>query len=111
MLDVMSSDYIRTARAKGVRQWKVIVKHGLRNALIPLVTVMAIDIGALFGGLIITEAIFSIPGMGRLFVNALQNGDTNVLLPWMMVSALFIIAFNLLADVMYGVLDPRIRLS
>jgi peptide/nickel transport system permease protein len=111
MLDVMSSDYIRTARAKGVRQWKVIVKHGLRNALIPLVTVMAIDIGALFGGLIITEAIFSIPGMGRLFVNALQNGDTNVLLPWMMVSALFIIMFNLLADVMYGVLDPRIRLS
>jgi peptide/nickel transport system permease protein len=111
MLDVMSSDYIRTARAKGVPRRKVVVKHGLRNALIPLVTVMAIDIGALFGGLIITEQIFSISGMGRLFVNALQNGDTNVLLPWMMVTALFIIAFNLLADVLYGVLDPRIRLS
>ena len=111
MLDVMSSDYIRTARAKGVPRRKVIFKHGLRNALIPLVTVMAVDIGALFGGLLITEQIFSIPGMGRLFVDALQNGDTNVLLPWMIVAAVFIIVFNLLADVLYGVLDPRIRLT
>ena len=68
MLDVLSSDYIRTARAKGVPRKRVIFKHGLRNALIPFVTVMALDIGALFGGLIITEQIFSIPGMGRLFV-------------------------------------------
>jgi peptide/nickel transport system permease protein len=111
MLDVMSSDYIRTARAKGVPRRKVIVKHGLRNALIPLVTVMAVDIGALFGGLLITEQIFSIPGMGRLFVGALETGDTNVLLPWMIVTAVFIIVFNLLADVLYGVLDPRIRLT
>ena len=111
MLDVMSSDYIRTARAKGVPRRKVIFKHGLRNALIPLVTVMAVDIGALFGGLLITEQIFSIPGMGKLFVSALENGDTNVLLPWMIVAALFIILFNLLADVLYGVLDPRIRLT
>jgi peptide/nickel transport system permease protein len=111
MLDVMSSDYIRTARAKGVPRRRVIVKHGLRNALIPLVTVMAVDIGGLFGGLLITEQIFSIPGMGRLFVTALENGDTNVLLPWMIVAAVFIIVFNLLADVLYGVLDPRIRLT
>ena len=111
MLDVMSSDYIRTARAKGVPRRKVIVKHGLRNALIPLVTVMAVDIGALFGGLLITEQIFSIPGMGRLFVGALESGDTNILLPWMIVAAVFIILFNLLADVLYGVLDPRIRLT
>lgn len=111
MLDVMSSDYIRTARAKGLPRRKVVFKHGLRNALIPLVTVMAIDIGALFGGLIITEQIFSVPGMGKLFVDALQNGDTNVLLAWMMVTAVFIIAFNLLADVLYGVLDPRVRLA
>jgi peptide/nickel transport system permease protein len=111
MLDVMSSDYIRTARAKGLPRWKVVGKHGLRNALIPLITVMAIDIGALFGGLIVTEKIFSIPGMGSLFINALQNGDTDVLLPWLMVTAIFIIAFNLLADVLYGVLDPRIRLA
>src|SRR5206468_7944328 len=108
MLDVMSSDYIRTARAKGLPQRRVIFKHGLRNALIPLVTVMAVDIGALFGGLIITEQIFSIPGMGKLFVDALTNGDTNVLLAWMMTTAVFIILFNLLADVLYGVLDPRV---
>jgi peptide/nickel transport system permease protein len=111
MLDVMSSDYIRTARAKGLSQRTVIFKHGLRNALIPLVTVMAIDVGLLFGGLIVTEQIFSIPGMGRLFLTSLENGDTQVLLPWLMVTAIFVIAFNLLADVLYGVLDPRIRLA
>jgi peptide/nickel transport system permease protein len=111
MLDVLSSDYIRTAKAKGLSQRAVIFKHALRNALTPLVTVMAIDIGALFGGLIVTEQIFSIPGMGKLFVDALENGDTQVLLPWLMISAVFIIAFNLLADVLYGVLDPRVRLG
>jgi len=109
MLDVMSSDYIRTARAKGLPRRKVIFKHGLRNALIPLTTVMAIDIGALFGGLIVTETIFAWPGMGRLFVQALLQGDTAIVLPWMIVVAGFIIVFNLLADVLYGVLDPRIR--
>lgn len=111
MLDVMSSDYIRTARAKGVPRARVIRRHALRNALIPLVTVMALDIGALFGGLIITETIFSIPGMGRLFYDALVAGDAPVLVAWTVVTAVFIVLFNLLADVLYGVLDPRIRLS
>lgn len=111
MLDVLSADYIRTARAKGLPRRTVVFKHALRNALIPLVTVMAIDIGALFGGLIITETIFSVPGMGRLFFTSLQNGDVNVLLPWLLLTAVFIIGFNLLADVLYGALDPRIRLS
>lgn len=111
MLDVMSADYIRTARAKGVPRRKVIFKHGVRNALIPLVTVMAIDIGLLFGGLLITETIFSIAGMGRMFVQALIRGDVAVLEAWMIVAAVFIIGFNLLADVLYGILDPRIRLS
>lgn len=111
MLDVMSADYIRTARAKGVPRRKVIFKHGVRNALIPLVTVMAIDIGLLFGGLLVTETIFSIPGMGRMFVQALLQGDIAVLEAWMIVVAIFVIAFNLLADILYSVLDPRIRLS
>jgi peptide/nickel transport system permease protein len=111
MLDVMSADYIRTARAKGVPRRKVIFKHGVRNALIPLVTVMAIDIGLLFGGLLITETIFSIAGMGRMFVQALLQGDVAVLEAWMIVVAVFVIAFNLLADILYSVLDPRIRLS
>src|SRR3954454_945584 len=111
MLDVMSADYIRTARAKGVPRRKVLIKHGLRNALIPLTTVMAIDIGLLFGGLIVTESIFSWPGMGQLFVQSLLSGDTNVLLPWLMVTAGFVLLFNLIADLLYGVLDPRIRLA
>jgi peptide/nickel transport system permease protein len=111
MLDVMSADYIRTARAKGVPRRTVVFKHGVRNALIPLVTVMAIDIGLLFGGLIITETIFSIPGMGRMFFDALQVGDVNVLEAWLVVVALFVVVFNLFADVAYGLLDPRIRLT
>ena len=111
MLDALSADYVRAARAKGLSMRKVVVRHGLRNALIPLVTVMALDVGALFGGLLVTEQIFSIPGMGRLFINAIEQGDTNVLSAWVVVTATFVILFNLLADVVYGALDPRIRLS
>ncbi len=111
MLDVMSADYIRTATAKGLPRRRVIFKHALRNALIPLVTVMALDIGGLFGGLVVTEQIFSIHGMGVLFLNALRDGDTQTILPWLMITAVFVVLFNLLADVLYGALDPRIRLS
>lgn len=111
MLDVLSSDYIRTARAKGLSRRKVILKHALRNALIPLLSQVAVDAGLLFGGLLITEQIFSIPGMGRLFLAGLQTGDVNVVAAWMVVAALFVIGFNLLADLLYGILDPRIRLS
>ena len=109
MLDALSADYVRTARAKGVPRRQVIFGHAFRNALIPLVTVMALDVGALFGGLVVTEQIFSIPGMGRLFIDSLVQGDANVLVVWTVVTAAFVIAFNLLADVLYGFLDPRIR--
>ena len=94
---------------KGVRRRRVIFRHAVRNSLIPLVSVMAVDIGLLFGGLIITETIFSIPGMGRLFFDSLLNGDVVALEAWMLVVAIFILGFNLLADLLYGVLDPRIR--
>ena len=104
-LDVLSSDYIRTARAKGVPRGRVIVRHAMRNSLIPLVTVIAVDAGLLFGGLIITETIFSIPGMGRLFFQSLLQGDVVVLEAWMLVMAIFILLFNLLADV--TVRSPR----
>src|SRR5262249_2773365 len=104
-------DYVRTARAKGVPRRRVIYNHALRNALIPLITVMALDIGYLFGGLIITEQIFSIPGMGRLFLDALAQGDVFVVEAWVIVVGAMIIVFNLAADLLYGVLDPRIRLS
>ncbi len=111
MLDSLGADYVRTARAKGVPRRKVIFKHALRNSLIPFVTVVALDFGALFGGLIITENIFAIGGMGRLFYNAILVGDVYVVEAWMIVVAVLIIFFNLLADLLYGVLDPRIRLS
>jgi peptide/nickel transport system permease protein len=111
MLDAINADYVRAARAKGLAPRQVIIKHAFRNALIPLVTVMALDIGLLFGGLIITESIFSIPGMGRLFFDSLLQGDTNVLVAWTVITAAIVILFNLLADVGYGALDPRIRLA
>jgi peptide/nickel transport system permease protein len=111
MLDVLGSDYVRTARSKGLRERTVVIRHALRNALIPLVTVMALDAGALFGGLIITETLFSIPGMGKLFYDALLAGDVYVVMAWMVVAAVFVVLFNLFADLAYSVLDPRIRLS
>jgi peptide/nickel transport system permease protein len=111
MLDVLSADYVRTARAKGVPRRTVIFKHAFRNALIPLLTVMALDTAFLFGGLIITEKIFSIPGMGAYFLDALTHGDAPALLGWTVMVATIVILFNLFADLLYSVLDPRIRLS
>jgi peptide/nickel transport system permease protein len=111
VVDVLDSDYMRLARAKGVRNRTVIRRHGLRNALIPLVTVMAIDIGALFGGAIITEQVYDWHGMGEYLNDAISNQDTYAVAGWVMVSAVFVVVFNLLADLLYAVLDPRIRLS
>ena len=112
MLDVMSSEYMRFARAKGVPWRRVLIKHGLRNALIPLTTVVALGVGAIFGGAIITETVFNWNGMGRYFTqDGLGQQDLNVVLGWLIVSAFFIVLFNLIADLLYAVLDPRIRLS
>ena len=109
MLDALHADYVRTARAKGLARRRIIVRHALRNALIPLVTVVALDVGAVFGGLVVTETIFSISGMGRLLIDSIRAGDAPVLLAWVVLTSTIIIAFNLLADVLYAVLDPRIR--
>jgi peptide/nickel transport system permease protein len=109
MLDVLGSDYIRLARAKGLSRTRVMTRHALRNALIPLVTVVAIDIGAVFGGAIITERVFSWQGMGALLVQGVVTKDVNVLLAWLMVTSVLVVLFNLIADVLYAVLDPRIR--
>jgi peptide/nickel transport system permease protein len=111
MLDVLSSDYLRTARAKGISERRVIVRHALRNALIPVVTYTAIDIGSIIGGLVITEQIFGINGMGRYFLASFSDGEYVNILPWMMIVVLSVIVFNLVADMLYGVLDPRIRLD
>jgi peptide/nickel transport system permease protein len=109
MLEVINSDYVRTARAKGLSERKVIMRHAFRNALIPLLTVVALDFGALFGGAIVTEFIFSLDGMGQYFINALQVRDVYPIMAWLMITGTLIIIFNLIADVTYGVLDPRVR--
>jgi glutathione transport system permease protein len=112
MLDVMSSEYMRFARAKGLPYRKVLLKHGLRNALIPTTTVVALGIGAIFGGAIITETVFNWNGMGRYLIqDGLGQNDINVVTGWLIVSSFFIVLFNLIADLLYAVLDPRIRLS
>ena len=111
LLEVKNSDYLRTARAKGVSERRILVRHALRNALIPIVTVAAIDIGGIIGGLIITERIFENKGMGDFFLTAYTNGDFPQLMPWMVFVVLGVILANLLADVLYAVLDPRIRLD
>jgi peptide/nickel transport system permease protein len=112
MLDVLGSDYMRLARAKGLTYRRTVVKHGLRNALIPLTTVVALGIGTLFGGAVITETVFVWHGMGEyLLSNGIEENDINVVLGWLLVSAIFVVLFNLIADILYAVLDPRIRLA
>jgi peptide/nickel transport system permease protein len=109
MLDVLSSDYIRLARAKGLSRSRVMVRHALRNALIPLTTVAAIDFAAILGGAVITERVFSWQGLGQLLLDGIRENDVNVVLAWLMVTSILVVVFNLIADVLYGVLDPRIR--
>jgi peptide/nickel transport system permease protein len=109
MLDVISSDYVRTARAKGVSPARVIVRHVARNALIPLTTVVALNLGALFGGVIVTETVFSLDGIGFYFFQKLGQFDLYAVMGYLVVTSTIIIVFNLVADVLYGFLDPRIR--
>ncbi len=111
MLDVLNSDYVRTAQAKGLSQSRVIFRHAFRNALIPVVTVAALNIGVVFSGAIITERVFNWQGMGTLIVNAVTQIEPWMVLGWLVVTAIFIILFNLIADIMYAYLDPRIRLD
>lgn len=109
MLEVLNSDYVRLARSKGLKSRTVLIRHALRTALIPLTTVTALDVAALLGGAIVTETVFQWHGMGYLFLTSLQNLDFNVMLGWLLVTATIVILFNLIADLLYGVLDPRIR--
>jgi peptide/nickel transport system permease protein len=109
MLDVINSDYVRTARAKGLPERLVIFRHVVRNALIPIVTVSALQFGALLGGAIVTESIFQLNGMGYFFITRLQTNDVYSVMAYVMIVAITVITFNLLADVLYGYLDPRIR--
>ena len=109
MLDVINSDYVRTARAKGVSEWRVVMRHVFRNALIPITTVAALNFGALLGGAIVTETVFSLDGIGFWFIQALNALDLYEVMAYLLVTAIFIVVFNLIADILYGFLDPRIR--
>jgi peptide/nickel transport system permease protein len=111
MLEVIREDYIRTALAKGVSRATIVLKHALRNALIPLVTLAGLQLPLVFSGALVTETVFTWPGMGRLFVDSLGNRDYPVLMGILMLSALLVVAGNLLADVVYAVIDPRVHRS
>jgi peptide/nickel transport system permease protein len=109
MLDNLNQDYVRTARAKGLTESVVVLVHVLRNSMIPVVTVIALNIPAVFGGAIITEQVFKVNGIGQLLIIAIQGGDVPVVQTVSFIFAVLIVLFNLMADVLYGVLDPRIR--
>ena len=109
MLGVLRSDYVRTARAKGLPERRVIGVHALRNALIPLLSIMALNLSSLFSGAVITETVFAWPGIGRMFVQAMFARDYPLLMGILMFGSLMVIVFNLVADLLYGFLDPRIR--
>jgi peptide/nickel transport system permease protein len=111
MLEVMNMDYVRTARSKGLTERTVVMRHAFRNALIPVTTLMAFDFGALLGGAVITETVFARKGMGSLFVVGLGRADPNPVMGFYIVTAVSIVVFNMLADIAYAYLDPRIRLS
>jgi peptide/nickel transport system permease protein len=111
LIEVMGEDYIRTARAKGLPERRVIFKHGVRSAITPIVTAAGLDIGILLGGAILTESVFNIPGIGRLAFDSIQNSDLPMIQGTVLLGAFFIILANLIVDIIYAFLDPRVRYS
>jgi peptide/nickel transport system permease protein len=109
MLETMGEDYIRTARAKGLPERRVILKHGLRAALTPIVTIFGLDLGLLLGGAILTETVFSMPGLGQFTILAIQNQDLPEIMGVVMIAAFFIVLANMIVDILYAVVDPRVR--
>lgn len=111
VIEQLNMDYVRTAYAKGLSSWQVIVRHVLRNALIPVVTLIALDIPTVFTGALVTEQVFRIPGIGSLLISSITRSDTPVVMSITFIYAILIVFFNLIADILYGLLDPRIRYS
>jgi peptide/nickel transport system permease protein len=111
LIDVMGEDYIRTARAKGLPERQVVLKHGVRSAMTPLVTVLGLDIATLLGGAVLSETVFNIPGIGRLNYDAITHGDFPIVQGTILLAALFVIVANIIVDVAYAYLDPRVRYS
>ncbi len=111
MLTALDQDYVRTARAKGLTEWRVVLRHALRNALVPVVTLGALELGTLFSGAVLTEQVFSIPGFGKLVVDAVFNRDYPVVQGVVLVTAFIFVMLNLIADVLYVVINPRLRVA
>jgi peptide/nickel transport system permease protein len=111
LVEVMGEDYIRTARAKGLRERRVVLRHGIRSAITPIVTAAGLDIGILLGGAILTESVFNIPGIGRLAYESIQNSDLPMIQGTVLLGAFFIITANLVVDIGYALIDPRVRYS
>jgi peptide/nickel transport system permease protein len=109
MLETMNEDYVRTARAKGLSEPQVVVKHGLRAALTPILTIFGLDVGLLLGGAVLTEKVFSLNGLGQYAVTAISNQDLPKIMGVTLMAALFIVIANLVVDLLYAVLDPRVR--
>jgi peptide/nickel transport system permease protein len=109
MLEHLPLDYVRTARSKGLVERLVVLRHVLRNSLIPVITLVALGVPTVFGGAIVTEQIFRVPGIGELLVTSISNGDIPVVATVVFIFAVLVVTFNLVADVLYAVLDPRIR--
>ncbi|MEM1385461.1 MAG: ABC transporter permease, partial [Pseudomonadota bacterium] len=109
MLDNLNQDYVRTARAKGMKERAVLLIHVLRNSLIPVITVIALGVPQIFGGAIITEQIFRVNGLGQLLIIGIQGADIPLVQTLTFIFAILIVLFNLIADILYGILDPRIR--
>jgi peptide/nickel transport system permease protein len=109
MLEVLQQDYVRTARAKGLSSSRVVYKHALRNALIPVITLLGLTLPSLLGGAAITESIFSWPGLGFLAVDSVRTNDFPVVLATVMIGGVMVLLGNLLADILYGLVDPRIK--
>jgi peptide/nickel transport system permease protein len=111
LIETLSEDYIRTARAKGLSERRVIVRHGMRGALTPIITIAGLDLGLLLGGAVLTETVFNIPGVGRFAYDSIINSDLPAIQGTVLFGAFFIIAANLVVDVLYALLDPRVRYS
>ena len=109
LLEAMGEDYIRTARAKGLRERRVIFRHGVRSAITPVVTIFGLDLGALLGGAVITETVFNIPGIGRLNYDAINHSDFPIVQGTVILATLFIVVANIVVDITYAYLDPRVR--
>jgi peptide/nickel transport system permease protein len=109
MLEVLRQDYIRTAWAKGLREKTVVIRHALKNALLPVITIIGVEFAFLFGGLVVTEAVFTLPGVGRYLVDAIHHRDYSVIQAIVLIMAVIVSFANLAVDIIYGWVDPRVR--